>query len=58
MRAHLYTSLRYRERVTDAKRKDELDKLREEYRKVVSGAKRSGLSGLVRRVFSLRDLRY
>lgn len=56
--ADLYTSLRYRERLSGDSRKDEMEKLRREYRDVVTGAKRSGIPGLMRRVFSLRDLRY
>ena len=56
--ARLYTSLRYRERLSGEKRKEEFEKLRGEYRTVIGGAKRSGLPGLIRRIFSLKDLRY
>ncbi len=56
--ADLYTSLRYRERLSTDMRKAEIVKLRGEYRKILHNAKRSGFAGLVRRVFSLRDLRY
>ena len=56
--AKLYTSLRYRERLTGGGRTEEIEKLRGEYRGIVKSAKRSGLPGLIRRVFSLKDLRY
>jgi hypothetical protein len=56
--ADLYSSLRYRERLTGGERKEELEKLRGEYRGIVKSAKRNGLPGLIRRFFSLRDLRY
>ena len=56
--ATLYTSLRYREKLPAETRSEELEKLRKEYKKVISQAKRAGLLGVVRRVFTLRDLRY
>jgi hypothetical protein len=56
--AELYTSLRYRERLTGDRRRGEIEKLRGEYRSVIDSAKKNGLPGFFRRVFSLRDLRY
>ncbi|MBN1686202.1 MAG: transglutaminase domain-containing protein [Spirochaetales bacterium] len=56
--AELYTTLRYRQRLKADKRELEFQKLRVEYRNVVESTKRSGFTGLLKRVFTLRDLRY
>jgi len=56
--ALLYTSLRYREKLPADMRKGQFEEIRGEYRKIITSARRSGFVGLVRRVFSLRDLRY
>ena len=56
--AGLYTRLRYREYFTGVERAEELGKLKDEYQQIVRTARRRGLPGFVRRVFSLRDLRY
>ncbi len=56
--SELYTRLRYRERLEGAERENDLDSIRDEYRNVVGSARRKGLQGTLRRIFSLKDLRY
>ena len=56
--SELYTRLRYRERLEGPERDEDMDKIRGEYKGILGSASRKGLPGLLRRVFSLKDLRY
>ena len=56
--ADAYTRLTYKVNLTDEEREAEFDRIRGEYLGAAEVTRRKGFSGFIKRVFSLRDLKY
>ena len=56
--ADMYTKLRYKDRFGPGEQEGDWIELRTAYESIVSQAKRKGIVGFIKRIFSLRDLSY